>query len=1069
MTDIKNKKELDLKQVSKVDYPLQSLDYEQKEASYDDDGVELPAGGWTSQMVLDSVAGIAEVNDFASNLQNLEREDYIDRGPRDLRKKIIRHDGRRLKTKNPKQRKKKRVVYDKTFGYEGEGPPTDNKNLLDTDLLPNMDLSEFDDIPELENGSDFSDIPDDDEKPSVKRHRWLPVVSGRVEGKWENKLSVANRAPPEEKHRKYEPKRVCYICGAVTHLSKDCPHKGNSGKRVPRVNGVKLTELKGSGGDVLRKITADPRPTLSVVGAPQATDPTEQYELYKRRLYTRAYGQLWTKVLNNLPDKQSVINSMFLMINQDKFEDLKINGRWTNIAREVPKIFTKSMADVIDDRFDTAIEIGERERSVLGAVRSGLSLTVPYIEHFIIEDVVGLINRYENIAPQSLMRHETWKIWIVWLFYVFLRLGFDVLIEMVFIWTTLCAFSSIYIFDQTQRLDYAIGYFGHRLVSPFSIIKYGRSQEYDLYAYFIITFALATYETWKRRQTFKYYLYRLIMHYILLNIPMPYSQIIHILYNFSLMIWTSLFDEGLGLTLDVIQNVNDVDDYCLSDKIVKKVDVSDKFKVKYGKQVCKKRFGYRRWFSIRGYVPIIHRQCCHNEKIGLEGRVGKDIPAYSIVDVVRKRWGGVLSLMPKILAIVRAVRKPVPFYDWVAKFPPKRRDDLIKTKNTMSYIPSVQASSFIKRELLLRNGDCLGYSIEKDCRIIQGCPLQMSVKCGPWIRKLAKHIQRGLSPSSFTRGALERGKQIVYTCGLSSEEIGDAYFKAISLISSYGHYVIIEDDQSRFDLHLGEGAFNFLNELYRELLPGHVTKLLRRTGKSRGRTCLGTKYVIPFTMQSGWPDTSCADTILNAVMKYSIHGFGKQWISIINGDDSITVMTSELFDELGGTQGLVTSYTSFGMEVEVKVRSDPLDVEFCSSRFLRNRGTYILMPKIGRLLSKIGCDHKLRNEDDSIAWFRGIGTLLKNYGRYDPLLCALGGRIHQLLGCGREIIEYSEYKSYVAGIYARDDVGVLEYYSHHYAFSSDNIKSCCAVLSSIKLGSIVNDGLIQLIAEVDFL
>jgi len=242
---------------------------------------------------------------------------------------------------------------------------------------------------------------------------------------------------------------------------------------------------------------------------------------------------------------------------------------------------------------------------------------------------------------------------------------------------------------------------------------------------------------------------------------------------------------------------------------------------------------------------------------------------------------------------------------------------------------------------------------------------------------------------------------------MSANAIGDAYAKAIECIEREmdedDSLVFIEDDQSRFDLHLLEGPFSLLHGVYRQFLPRKVAALLKR-GKSRGVSCLGTKYSVDYTMQSGWPDTSCGDTLVNAAMKYHIHGVGNLWISIICGDDSVTVTTAKSLSSLGGEAGLLRQYADFGMEVEIKTSNHPLDVEFCSGRFFPHYGSYVLMPKTGKLLAKMCWDAVQRNPVHRVEWLRGVAQTLVTYGRVDPFLLTLGLMIRHRCGEGKSLM-----------------------------------------------------------------
>jgi hypothetical protein len=306
---------------------------------------------------------------------------------------------------------------------------------------------------------------------------------------------------------------------------------------------------------------------------------------------------------------------------------------------------------------------------------------------------------------------------------------------------------------------------------------------------------------------------------------------------------------------------------------------------------------------------------------------------------------------------------------------------------------------------------------------------------------------------------------------MSGEAIGQAYADCLDLITSMcgpgDRVVVLEDDQSRFDLHLTKGPFEFLQQVYRQKLPKHVAEGLRR-GKSRGRSNLGTKYEIPYTMQSGWPDTSVGDTWVNARMKHHIHVTGAPWVSIICGDDSVTVTLQSEIDLLGGVKAITAEYALFGMEVEMVLRTDPLDAEFCSGRFYPVGETYVLMPKTGRALMKMCIDMKQRNHEGQLAWLRGIAITLLHFGKVDPLMAALGRGLQRELGSGKVITErFNPYAKSIAGNTSAPWWDTLVYYNQHYDMSEADVLHCIHRLENIKLGEICDDPLIVAIAHND--
>jgi hypothetical protein len=516
---------------------------------------------------------------------------------------------------------------------------------------------------------------------------------------------------------------------------------------------------------------------------------------------------------------------------------------------------------------------------------------------------------------------------------------------------------------------------------------------------------------------------------------------------------------------------------CLEGKRVKEVPVCKQFKYRPGDKVCKPSFGYRQFLSVRGIALHVFSGCCHNEAVSIKARVGKAVPVAlpEVAKAVKRHWkSAMVRLSPIFDRLDLYQAKRMGFNDWVRRFPPRRRDALIATRNARGEYRDV-SSSFIKRELAMRATET--DAPYKDPRFIQGCDLTKSVALGPYVVPATKIVKAAFAPVAYSRqeGML---KKVRYMCGDSAEEVGKAFDDAIAYVERQMHcedkLVFLEDDQSRFDLHMREGAFFALNQVYKRLMPQDTCKLLKRKSKSLGKTSNGGKYSIDYTMRSGDPDTSVGDTLANIIMKYDIHGSGL-WVSIVMGDDSITVTTESLIQELGGVDGIVAKYAAFGMEIEAVVRKDKLSCEMCSSRFYPTIAGSILFPKPGKIIAKGLCDLRKRSAKEQAQWLKGIATTLEHYGAVDPLLHALSGSLRQSVGDGAGLVERSDYKFYQSkaskSVLASDAeakwLNACIYYDHHYGISEAQVLHAMDVLRSTKLGDVITDSVVCHICATD--
>lgn len=772
---------------------------------------------------------------------------------------------------------------------------------------------------------------------------------------------------------------------------------------------------------------------------------------YWEKLRTRARSLLYIKDLARFEDHMSVKRAMIMLISQEKMTPVVMYGTVYNIVDYVPQIYEEAFQRTIEDRSEYARrQLGDRiDSPVKGLIAGIFQQPLLYMPRF---NQVDSINQRERMVPYGSQNS----------FWTMVRRPLTMLAYFMGLAISCTAVALV-----EEGVKHLLGRLDSTCYEYIPLVKYVPDVSYTLLPKQVPMVGPALVALFESGHTnnMKSFSWRFPLH-SLFTILGWRGVLLHSFWNMTMV---SVGKRDLRMDL----RVRIVEDKCLSDCVVKQTKLSTNFKVKYGQFKCRQSFAAYRHFSIAGFEPIIYRQCSCNEKISLEGRVGKWIRAHDHRNDVRQMWVRAGRMyINEICDKIGVIKMPVPFKEWVLNFKPIRRNLLIKVHDEGYFIrDNPQAQAFIKREFSIRRiGD--DFYEEKDPRMIQGCPVELSIYCGPWVRKLASRICCKFAPLAYTPSELRRGCQVIYTCGLTGEQIGQAYCDAIALIESQldddDRIVIIEDDQSRFDMHLGVGAFSVLNSVYRRVFNRHVANALKRSKNSKGRTALGTKFKVPYTMQSGWPDTSCADTLCNMILKYYIHRYGAYWVSIINGDDSVTVMSEKHFIFLGGVLGLERAYSEFGMDVNILVRYNPLDTEFCSSRFYPVNDTYVLLPKLGRTLAKIGFDKVQRKWKDHIPWVRGIAKTLKCYGVYDPLYKALADSILEVVGDGRILVELNDYKYVVDGSGSQPtNDNVLSYYSRHYLIDLVGVESLKHLFLEYYDGIDYNHCLLEQIVQID--
>lgn len=289
---------------------------------------------------------------------------------------------------------------------------------------------------------------------------------------------------------------------------------------------------------------------------------------------------------------------------------------------------------------------------------------------------------------------------------------------------------------------------------------------------------------------------------------------------------------------------------------------------------------------------------------------------------------------------------------WNAKFPPEvRRRYLaafVEIKRRGILPKDLIMKMFIKREVTLKYNFESGEMEDFDPRAIQGCTDEMNVAYGPFIWACSKRLCKEWNLDN----------RICYTSGLTAEEIGSWR----STFDSFSELTIIELDESRYDAHQGRGMSDCSRVLKNACgiqnyaLPSEVEdRCYEKSGRSKFFS-----YRVPGTMTSGKADTSVSNSFGNGVkLDYLLRGFGfkeSEYRMLVNGDDSLVVVTKSLTASRTRLlqDYLVSHNKRLGFKTKCKVRTEWHEVEYCSGLFWPVADGYVLGPKIGRRLPKLG-------------------------------------------------------------------------------------------------------------------
>lgn len=519
------------------------------------------------------------------------------------------------------------------------------------------------------------------------------------------------------------------------------------------------------------------------------------------------------------------------------------------------------------------------------------------------------------------------------------------------------------------------------------------------------------------------------------------------------------------LALDSLHALRSQPSECLAG-IVQPKPVYEKSKLTVGSEPCTPTFGVQRLIQVGNFTQAVPRQCVCNSEIALTHRVLRELPMHSNLDAVEKQW---LAARDTALHISRKIgRGPaMDFNLWLNRYAGNKKrvfSNLRAARPPM--VHTTKAKVFIKAEKYPRS---IEGAKNSPPRIISGCPEELTYHTGRWLTATAKRAAANLSRPDGPGG----GGRIFYTCGYNADEIGDLLTEAINCVKVEGddQLVFLEDDQSKFDQHIGKAAFGCLDYVYRGTLPKRIRKLLRR-GRSTGGMRNGTRYSVDYTMQSGYPDTSLGDTILNAVMKTFIHGKGGNWASLICGDDSVTVTTLGELRRLGGIPGIVAAYAKFGMEVEASYSTNVLDIGYCSGRFLPQFGSHVLVPKTGKILSKSFWSTREYNDLNLRAWANGVCNSLDLIGVRDPIVASVSRVVRQQTNT-RKVLKTEVAGGQYSAVYQSqnkevDWSNVYYAYAHWYnLFESDVQHLCGPVAEQFLLDARVDDPLLSHIVRID--
>jgi len=188
--------------------------------------------------------------------------------------------------------------------------------------------------------------------------------------------------------------------------------------------------------------------------------------------------------------------------------------------------------------------------------------------------------------------------------------------------------------------------------------------------------------------------------------------------------------------------------------------------------------------------------------------------------------------------------------------------------------------------------------------------------------------------------------------GMTATEIGDWANKFAQSV--------LENDVSAWDNSIHPRLEKLLLWMARKFgAPPLWLQLFRANIKTHGRSAHGIKFWTPGGRKSGDPWTAWANSLLNIMIhlfiisehfNLSIERTLEIVEMIVLGDDNLSFLKIPIPEPVWAL-----GFRNLGFKCVAKTHKSVFDSEFCSNRFAPWQSGVVMVPKIGRLLSKLGC------------------------------------------------------------------------------------------------------------------
>jgi hypothetical protein len=374
--------------------------------------------------------------------------------------------------------------------------------------------------------------------------------------------------------------------------------------------------------------------------------------------------------------------------------------------------------------------------------------------------------------------------------------------------------------------------------------------------------------------------------------------------------------------------------------------------------------------TFSNYIPLVPYSSQNNEVVSLHNRAcvitpKEDEEGWKECHAYTKRMIELLEIEPNVTLDYEAE-----FEEWNSRYPTakqKKRVIAWESLKTQDLGPEdFIRNQFVKRELTMKGGP---EPEDFDPRSIQGNSDRLAVSYGPFCSKLSKKVAEKWN----------KDHRIYYVSGATAEDVGEWR-------KQFHDYpvTLLECDMSRFDSCQGEGCYKNAMLLAEKFgIKEHEFACKAYEGKKciQGYSAHGVKYRVPYTMPSGSDDTTIWNSFNNAttlafILDYISTTFGVRdnWKMVVLGDDALVVWPEILSCYLQEKIVKVVRQLCLrlGLNAKPKVSNEWFEVEFCSSLFWPVKGGYVLGPKLGKRLPKIGFSLRRLNEGEVKGMILGL-------------------------------------------------------------------------------------------------